>query len=417
MKKIMARVLLFLLITSSVLTGCGVGNQKSVTDNNKTVADNDSTEEASDNAEAAASDDAKKAEEPSQSNPRNELLQDIYNDYKESGGQIAFVLCGTLMDGSYNEDIYQGIQVYALSAGISFSTYVASEDSPEEYRKTMERAIADKARIIVCEGYVFGETVAALEKVYPEVAFLLVDGVPVDANGESVVMSENVHCVSFHEEESGYIAGYMAVLEGYRKFGFIGGADVPSVVRYGYGYIQGINDAAAHVKAEDVTVNYWYAQTFEPNNEISKKASEWYEDGTEIIFACGGSLYESVLEAADREDRWLIGVDVDQSGISERFLTSAIKDTSNAVIAALDDFYATGMQWSPELAGQEMQYSIQEDCTGIPLENTEWRFQNITTQEVYDVYGKIKLGEILISNKTDEKPNVSFKVNYDEAGE
>lgn len=408
MKRKILSILLCAAMLLCTLTGCSEaeGRENSLTEVDNAV-END-TEDV----------DAQKAQpDNSWTNPMKELLQDPYEDYKENGGEIAFVSDGVIIDDSYNEDIYEGIQVYALAAGTSFSAYVVDEKIPEEYRKTIENAIADHARIIICAGYEFGETVGDLQKIYPEVAFLLVDGVPVDESGAPVAIADNVHCISFHEEESGYLAGYMAVLEGYRRLGFIGGVKEPPVIRYGYGYLQGINDAAADIGAEDVMVNYWYAETFEPDSQISEKASEWYADGTEIIFACGGNLYESVLEAADREDGMMIGVDVDQSRISECFLTSAVKDTSNAVIISLDDFYAAGMQWSEETAGQEVQYGIQDNCTGIPVVNTEWRFKNVTMEEYYGVYKKVKSGEILVSDETDVQPKVSFAVNFDETGE
>ena len=88
--------------------------------------------------------------------PIDELMQDSYDDYKEKGGEIAFVLDGTVMDGSYNEDIYNGIRMYALAAGTSFSYYNVEENTHEKYHEAIERAIADKAKIIVCSGYAFG---------------------------------------------------------------------------------------------------------------------------------------------------------------------------------------------------------------------------------------------------------------------
>lgn len=408
MKRKIVSILLCTALLLSMLTGCSYagGREHSLTEVDNTV-END-TEDV---------DEQKTPPDNSWSDPMKELLQDHYKDYQEKGGEIAFVLDGPIVDGSYNKDIYEGIQGYALAAGISFSTYVVDEVAQEEYRKTIESAIADHARIIICAGDEFGETVGELQEIYPEVAFLLIDGVPVDESGEPVAIADNVHCVSFHEEEAGYLAGYMAVLEGYRRLGFIGGEEVPSVIRYGYGYLQGINDAAEDIGVEDIAVNYWYAETFESDSRISEKALEWYAGGTEIIFACGGDLYESVLEAADREDAMLIGVDVDQSGISERFLTSAVKGTSKAVIIALDDFYATGKQWSEAAAGQEVQYGVQDNCTGIPTMNTEWRFKNVSMEEYYGVCKRIKSGEILVSDETDVQPKVSFTVNFDETGE
>ncbi len=412
MKRKIVSILFCAVMFSSMLAGC---SDAGVWETTLTEMGNEAENDITDTVGEV---DAQKIQtDNSWSDSMKELLQDPYGDYKEKGGEIAFVSNGVVMDGSYNEDIYEGIQVYALAAGISFSAYVANEEAPEEYREAIKCAIADNARIIICAGYEFGETVGDLQEIYPEVSFLLVDGVPVNKSGKPVTIEDNVHCISFHEEESGYLAGYMAVLEGYRNLGFIGGVNEPPIIRYGYGYLQGINDATVDIGAEDVVVNYWYAETFEPNSEISDKASEWYADGTEIIFACGGDLYESVLEAADKADGLMIGVDVDQSGISEHFLTSAIKGTSNAVIIALDDFYASGMQWSEEAAGQEVKYSIQDNCTGIPIVNTEWRFKNVTTEDYYEVYKKVKSGEIEVSDETSRQPEVSFIVNFDVAGE
>lgn len=242
---------------------------------------------------------------------------------------------------------------------------------------------------------------------------MLIDGIPVDEFGKAVAIEDNVHCISFEEEESGYMAGYLTVFDGYRSLGFIGGKEVPPVIRYGYGYLQGIEDAAKDLELSDVTVNYWYADSYEPNEEIRDKALEWYQEGTEVIFACGGLLYQSVLEAAEEWDGLLIGVDVDQSALSERFLTSAVKDIANAVIISLDDFYASGKEWSRDFAGEAVRYSMEENCTGIPIYDTEWRFKAITMERFGELRRKIKLGEISISDETDAQPQVSFTLNMD----
>lgn len=355
--------------------------------------------------------------EEQKTNPLVELLQDPYGNYQSEGGEIAFVVGGTVMDGSFNGAIYDGVRIYASSAGVSFSYYVAEEDKPDAYRESIEHAVESRAKIIVGAGLSMEEAVGELQDKYPDVAFLLVDGVPIDAEGKTVGMADNVHCVSFREEESGYLAGYMTVLEGYHKLGFIGGKEVPSVMRYGYGYLQGIEDAMQDTGAEDVTVEYWYSNSYEPDDAITEVAMGWYAEGTEVIFACGGHLYESVCMAAEQKDGWMIGVDVDQSKLSDRILTSAIKNTSNAVIISLDDYYAAGMRWPADLAGQESIYGIEDNCTGIPLYNTEWRFQNVTMDDLYKVYKRIKAGEIEISDDITELPQVSYTVNVYESGE
>lgn len=318
---------------------------------------------------------------------------------------------GIVMDGGYNETIYEGIQMYGLAAGASFSSYNMEEDHFEEPLEIINYAISNQAKVVVCAGYDFSEAIGKLQDMYPEVSFLLIDGVPEDEKGNLLKIADNVHCASFREEESGYLAGYLAVLEGYRSFGFIGGKEDPSVIRYGYGYLQGIDAAAEELELEDVTVNYWYSGTYQASREIYEKAVKWYKEGTELIFACGGSLYESVLGAAEEEDGLLIGADVDQYKISKRFLTSAVKDIANAVVLSLDDYYASGRKWSEEYAGQSIRYGAERNCVGIPVLETEWRFKNVTVEKYYDVYAQMKQGKISVSDETDIRPQISVTVN------
>ncbi|MCM1136398.1 MAG: BMP family ABC transporter substrate-binding protein [Clostridium sp.] len=346
-------------------------------------------------------------------NPMQDAEEDLYGDFREEGGEIAFVSSGGINDGSYNESIYEGIRVYAQAAGVSFSCYNVDAGDVTGRVDVIESAIFNEAKVIVCAGYDFQEAVGELQEVYPEIVFLMVDGIPVDAKGEPVEIMKNVHCISFAEEQAGYLAGYLTVLEGYRSLGFIGGKKAPAVERYGYGYLQGIDAAAAELGLENVEVNYWYAGTFQPEQKIYDKASKWYAGGTQVIFACGGALYESVLEAAEKENGLLIGVDADQSGISERFLTSAVKDVSNAVVVSLDSYYAVGHRWPDEFAGQNTSYGVKDNCVGIPVLKTRWRFKNVTMEKYYEISRQMKQDQISVSDEIEEQPHVSsITVNY-----
>lgn len=406
------------LLALGLLTGCAA-RRGTVSENSAPI---EVSAEKENRDETASSEQEQSAERPVSwqeqiealiSESRDELLADLYGDYHDVGGEIAYVCNGAVKDGSYNEAVYKGIQTYALAAGVSFSYYVADETTTEKYLEVIEYAISNQAEIIVCNGYDFGEAVGLLQELYPRTSFLLIDSTPMDAEGNAIDTADNVHCVFFREEESGYLAGYLAVMEGYRSLGFIGGKEEPSVIRYGYGYLQGINDAAADMELTDVTVNYWYADAYQPGQEISDKALRWYSEGTEIIFSCGGLLYQSVLEAAEQGNGLLIGVDVDQSPLSQRFVTSALKDLANAVIISLDDYYASGGRWSEDYAGQEVLYGARNDCVGVPVLNTEWRFRKVTKDDYYKVLRRVKIGEVVVSDETDVAPEVSVDVNYE----
>lgn len=339
---------------------------------------------------------------------------DYYHDYLETGGEVALITdFSSITDQGFNEAAYEGTKIYAQAAGVSYSYYSASGNFPEAYKKVIEAAIDDGSRLLICAGSNFQTVIEELQDFYPEIDFLLLDGVPADASGEDLSFSKNVHCITYREEEAGYLSGYMAVLDGYTSFGFIGGEPYPSVVRYGYGYLQGIDDAAALTGIEsEIDVKYWYSNTFNPDTTIAETAQDWYQTGTEIIFSCGGAIYESILSAANLCDGKIIGVDVNQSYLSPRIITSAMKDISNSVIFALDNYRANGNCWDDEAAGQIVCYGASEKCIALPIDDASWRFEHITSDAYYSLYAQLKRGEITVDNSILTPPSISINVTY-----
>lgn len=393
------------LILAYILAGCGM------TAGGMSVSADEQTDGTEQEPEKEEEEDSG-METTSWEESVQKMFEDPYGDYRETGGEIVLLTDGPVEDGGYNEAVYNGVRMYALGAGKPFSYYNANSDDPESYRELIERSAQENARIIVCAGNDFGEAVGAVQESFPQTSFLLIDGVPHDGEGEALALSENVHCVLFHEEQAGYLAGYMAVWEGYRNLGFIGGKEEPAVLRYGYGYLQGIDAAAKDLSLDDVVVKYWYADTFSPDIAVREKADGWYAEGVQIIFACGGGLYESVLEAAENQDGLMIGADVDQARVSDRVLTSAVKNIGAAVTDTLDSFYANN-GWSEAQAGQVRRYGVEEGCAAIPVVDTEWRFKEVPTTHFFEIYKQMKRGDRAASDDISEPPSVAITVNYE----
>ena len=205
----------------------------------------------------------------------------------------------------------------------------------------------------------------------------------------------------FHEEQAGYLAGYAAVKEGYTKLGYLGGMAVPAVQRYGYGYIQGINDAAEEMGV-DVEIKYTYGGQFFGDATITAKMEGWYSEGTEVVFACGGGIYTSAVEAANKFEGKVIGVDVDQSNIDPCIITSAMKGLYNATYEALDTYF--NGQWDT-IGGTLSSLSLTDgDYVGLPTDT--WSMKNFTVDDYNAVVEKIKSGEITISDSIDAYPEV-----------
>jgi len=337
-------------------------------------------------------------------------------DYKVTGGEVALVTdLSSVMDDGFNQAIFEGLMYYSDAAGVSYSYYSASRNDQADYDGAVLRAIEDGARLVVCGGAHFDSTVGLFQDKFPDIHFLMVSGIPKDEKGNALPISPNVHCISLHQEQAGYLAGYLAVLDGYRELGFIGGEKLPTVIKYCHGYLQGASDAAIALDIPaDVSVRCWYSGTFNPSPEIERISREWYEDGTQVIFACGGSIYQSILKSAEQWDGLLIGMDVDQSHLSKRFLTSAMDGLQRSVIIALDDYYANGKKWDEEQAGQIISYGAEHKCVELPTSDEAWRFENATVDDYAAILRQLRDGTVQVSDETATPPDVKINVYWTE---
>ncbi len=334
---------------------------------------------------------------------------------KKDTYEIALVTdVGNIDDKSFNQGAWEGVVKYAEDAKKTYSYYRPSEDSTEARVETIKSAIDKGAKVVVCPGYLFEEAIYEVQDSYPNVMFLLLDGEPHDSNQPAnYKTASNSHNILYKEEQAGYLAGYAAVKDGYRKLGFLGGMAVPAVIRYGYGFVQGANAAAEELGvAGDVSIKYWYCGSFAPSDDIKTKMSGWYTDGTEVVFSCGGGIYLSCTAAAEAAGKKVIGVDVDQSAESATIITSAMKELANSVVLALTDLYKNNGTWPADLAGKTSTLGAADGCVGLPT--ATWSMKNFTVGMYNDLFEKVKNGTIAISNSTEAAPAVSIAVDYQE---
>ena len=318
---------------------------------------------------------------------------------------------GDITDESFNQITWETCVAYGEANGIETQYYKPAEDTDEERINAVDLAVAEGATVVVMPGYLFGPAIAEEQDLYPDVTFIAVDvteGDIVNLAGESVALGSNVYICSFQEEQAGYLAGYAAVKDGYTSLGFLGGIAVPAVIRYGFGYIQGIN-AAAEEMGVDVDVKYYYGGQFYGDDAITARMEGWYADGTQVVFACGGGIYTSAVDAAAQSDGKVIGVDVDQfPKIGDACITSAMKGLGSAVEAALDAY--TSGNWS-SIGGKSEQLGLtQGDYLGLPTADASWGFKTFTKDEYETVLNGIKDGSITVSNDTENQPEVGSHV-------
>jgi len=294
--------------------------------------------------------------------------------------------------------------------GISHDYIQPAAQSDDDYLKAIDLGVKMGAKVIVTPGFLFEYPIHTAQRIYPDVKFILIDGTPHKGDYVPDIKSNTVG-ITYAEHQSGFLAGYAAVMDGYTKLGFMGGMAVPAVVRFGHGYVQGAEVAAQELGLPDgaISMNYYYTGVFWPLPEILTMASAWYNDGCEVIFACGGAIFDSIFPAADQAGKVAIGVDVDQSNLSPVVITSAMKQLAVSVYDSIAAFYNGTFP-----GGQHIVYDAANDGVGLPMENSKF---NTFTQAQYDaIYAKLASGAVVVNDTIEVGPDqlgtAKVAVNY-----
>jgi len=299
-----------------------------------------------------------------------------------TGYELALVTdIGTIDDKSFNQGAWEGLKQYADENSISYKYYQPTEKSTDAYVAAIELAVENGAKVVVTPGFLFEPAIFIAQDMFPEVKFVLLDGFPQDGTYTEFRIEENVYSVFYAEEQVGFLAGYAAVKDGYTNLGFMGGMAVPAVVRFGYGFVQGANYAAAEL---GITVNlkYKYLGGFGPTPEYQTEAATWFQGGTEVIFAAAGGAGNSVMAAAEANNGKVIGVDIDQSAESTTVITSAMKGLGISVYNALADYYAGSFK-----GGESVSLGV--DVDGVSLPSDFSRFATFTEADYTAIYEKL----------------------------
>lgn len=272
---------------------------------------------------------------------------------------------GDIDDKSFNQGAWEGVVAYADANNISKKYYKPETATNEAYLAAIDLAVAGGAKVIVTPGYLFEVPVYHAQTKYPDVKFLLLDGAPHTEDYETYNTAANVASLMYAEEQSGFLAGYAAVKDGYTKLGFMGGMPVPAVKAFGYGYLKGAEYAAAEMGLADggITASYHYTGDFAETPANKTTAAAMYNSGIEVIFACGGSVGKSVMTAASEADMKVIGVDVDQRYDNERVITSATKGLGASVQIALKAYYENKFA---DYGGKTTYFNAANNGVGLP---------------------------------------------------
>lgn len=328
------------------------------------------------------------------------------------GAAVVLVADASGLESGPEALLWKGIQTFASNFGYSAQSITYEAGTVDAAQAALQEAAQSGAALVVCRGEEMAQALFRIQANYPGVQYLLFDDEPHNEDYTVYSTESGVHCVLFQEEQAGYLAGYAAVTEGYTTLGFVGNDEVPGVVRYCTGLLQGAQEAAEK-QGEEVTLRVWYTGTLEDADFITSRLVDWYNNGTSLIMANGGDLVQCALDAANQTGGKIFATDWDRNALGERVLGSAVKCYNATVQRQLYNFFAGGATWSQEAAGHTEKVGYTDGS--VALATTAWRFNNFTEREYERVYEQLRNSELKVESYADmdtlpDTPSVTLEI-------
>jgi basic membrane protein A len=254
---------------------------------------------------------------------------------------------GGLNDRSFNALANKGLEDSKATLGITGR--VLTSKSNADYVPNLSTLAQQKYDLVIGVGFLMADAVDTVAKKFPDTKFAIIDVDAATLKGKP----QNVEGLLFKEQQSGYLAGYLAGL--YAKdnnittISSVGGQKIPPVDHYIAGYQAGAKAANPSIK----TLNA-YSQDFVDQAKCKEIALSQIARGSGVIFQVAGQCGLGALDAAKEKGKQGIGVDADQSYLGAHILTSAIKKVDVAVMDTIkqvqDDKFTGGVTTTFEVA-------------------------------------------------------------------
>lgn len=319
---------------------------------------------------------------------------------------IVLITDNTGIDSENNLSLWKSIIAYGDSNSKTYKYYSESGDSTPE--DLIMEAAEHNAKIVILPDPSYKNTVLGLQDIYSNINFLIANTQPDEE------FAENVHCISFREEQTGYLVGYLTIMDGYTSLGFIGGGTHDSNMRYLYGMVQGADDATQKLRIHDVTITYKFIEDREDKaKSMSKKL---YDDGVDVIFTTTENISKGAAQSAKSAKKKIICSGSVYEGTNNVSLAYVEYDTVKAIDSAIKAGFDDELYWIGDEENKDINLGLDSECIQISTDEELWKFKNISKADYDDVVNKILNGEIVVSDNTEEKPPIAAVV-YSEYGQ
>ena len=272
---------------------------------------------------------------------------------------------------------------------------IETGDEESKWEPALADAAEEDVDYVIAVSPSMVEPMQNIAPLYPEKKFLMMDNTVDFASGDY----SNVYCATFKQNEGSFLAGAVGAIlaKDTGMLGFVGGMDIPPINDFLVGYIEG-----ALAVNPDVKVIATYPGDYYDPAKGKEHGIVLSNQGAEVMFAAAGPTGLGVIEAAVEADKYIIGVDSDQSAgyaangdqeTANQIVTSMMKNVGDAIFRAID------LDLKGELAlGQSESLGIVEG--GIGLAKNEVYNSTLTDEEkkaIEDIEVRLISGELKVS--------------------
>jgi basic membrane protein A len=286
---------------------------------------------------------------------------------------------GGLNDHGFNHLAYLGLQKAAKQLHVQ--TRVLESHANSDYIPNMSTLAQQGYNLVIAVGFLMYDSVKTVAQQFPNTKFMIID------NGWSQGDPPNLEGTLFHEQEAGYLVGYLSGLLYPKKgsvFSTVGGQKIPPVDRYIAGFQAGVKAANKGAKLLN-----GYSQDFVAQDKCKNLALQQIGQGSKVVFQVAGGCGLGALDAAKQKHVWGIGVDADQAYLGSQVLTSALKRVDNDVFTTIKQVNAGQFK-----GGSTFQFTVKNG--GIGLGKVSKKVPKAILAKVNAVEKKIAAGKIRI---------------------
>lgn len=257
---------------------------------------------------------------------------------------------GSVNDESFNQGAWEGLQS-EQKAGLIKASYKETLQESKQV-SNLELYADGETQVIIGCGFNIADALKTVANRYQNKQFIIIDY-------KYPAALPNVLSLTFNTYEGSFLAGYIAAkMSKTGTVGFIGGIKSNVVDGFKNGYIAGVHYASPKDKVISL-----YLDSFTDSAKGKSTAQNLYRQGADVLFHAAGGAGDGVIEAAKEQNKWVIGVDRDQSYLApDNVITSVMKNVNVAVKKSVEE-----ISKSPTLLSGSRVYGLSDGAVDVTL--------------------------------------------------